>query len=375
MKITIVGMGYVGISNAFLLHHKNDILCYDIDFYKITKLQNSEIFKKATINKNIAYDDPDFIFVCGPTDTGITGKLDMSIIENILIDIAVHSPNSIVVIKSTVSIGFTNKMIKKTGLTILFSPEFLREGTHIEDNLFPERIIIGCQEDKNIFAFLLSRVVNQCIMGKNVPVYICSTQEAEASKLLVNTMLAARVALFNEIDTFCHVKNIDSKKVIKNICSDSRIGDYYNNPSFGFGGYCLPKDSKEIEIDAGVNRDFLPLLTSITESNNARKDFMSDEILMKIGTKRTGIYKLSMKSGSNNSRESAIIDIVKYLKSNGINLLIYDENEKENIMDYEVTYNMDYFFENIDIIVTNRIDEKLKNFPGEILTPDLFHRN
>ena len=384
MKIAIVGMGYVGLSNAVLLSNKFDVIGYDIDIKKI------DSFKKSPENYNFrvthsqfkALFDAEWVFVCVPTDSK-NGRLDCSIVESVISNCAEICPDAKIVIRSTVSIGFTQRMNNKYHMDVVFCPEFLREGTAIVDSFFPDRIVIGHTEKNYHTAERLCNILIDCIMSANIPVYFCTCEEAEASKLLVNTMLAARVALFNEIDTFCRIKGLNSKNVIDNICSDPRIGNHYNNPSFGYGGYCLPKDSMEIFfliIDKTSYVHGVHILPSIPVSNNCRKTFVVDEIVDKTKKQSTGIigfYKLAMKSGSDNSRESAIIDVIKMIAeySKKIKMLIYDENQKGNIAGVEIVNNLDYFFDRVDFVVANRVDDDLKLFNGEIFTADIYHTN
>lgn len=339
--ISIFGMGFVGAANAELLSRKNKILCYDI---------NSEVLKKYpqyTTTENIINTLlTDIFIICVPTD-GADGRLDCSKVEECIGIISDHVVNPVIIIRSTIPIGFTDKMRDKYIPSIYFVPEFLREGNEY-DILNPSRIIASSEHIAEIFY--------NCTRN-DPPVMICSNSEAEAIKLFSNAFLAGRVALFNEIDSECLQLGLDAGKVISGMCADSRIGNYYNNPSFGYGGYCFPKDSQEV-----ANMADGKILQSIPESNEKRKKTIADYIRKRCEGKRIGVYKIGMKSGSTNTRCSAILDI--------IDMLNYDI---ESV--YTGNESLQEFFDKSDVIICNRYESALDNFKGEIITRDIFGRD
>lgn len=332
-KITISGIGYVGYANLVILKEMGfDVTAYDI---------NPE---KGTTDRETAYKSADYIFLCLPTDSK-GGKLDTSILEGEIKFIKQINPECLIIIRSTCPIGFTSKMIKKYGMNIIFYPEFLREGTSVEDSRNPDRVIIGT-ENVEYFPFAGNDII------------FCSPSEAETIKLFSNTYLAMRVAFFNEVDNLCMRKNLNAGRVITGICKDKRIGEHYNNPSFGFGGYCLPKDSRELQNQIGVNS----VINSINVSNFNRKKFIADYINKNYAGKKIGVYKLAMKSGSDNCRASAIIDVLDMLDCD---YLVYSDG-------YITT--LEELF-SCDIIICNRYEPELDNFKGEIFTRDIFGRD
>ena len=339
--IAIIGMGFVGEANAYLLSHHNDIICYDINPAVLAKYPQ---YRTTTDMAEAC--EADIFIICVPTD-GTSGGLDCSLVENCIAEILLFKIKPIIIIRSTVSIGFTEQMRELYNADINFVPEFLREGSGLHDALNPSRIIASSSG----IAHLFSRPVSN-----DPPVIICSNTEAEAIKLFSNSYLAGRVAFFNEIDTECMRYGLNSANVIKGMCADPRIGDYYNNPSFGFGGYCFPKDSQAV-ADTTIGS----ILKSIPESNSFRKIFMAKHISRKCEGEKIGVYKTSMKSGSNNSRCSAILDIIDMLDRD---VMIYNESD-----------NLKEFFKSVDVIICNRYEPELAGFSGEIITRDIFRRD
>lgn len=332
-KITVSGIGYVGYANLVILQEMGfDVTAYDI---------NPE---KGTTDRESAYKTADYIFLCVPTDSN-GGKLDTSILEGEVKYIKQVNPECVVVIRSTCPVGFTSRMIKKYDMNIIFYPEFLREGTSVEDSRNPDRVIIGTEYVQDL-PFLKGDII------------FCNPSEAETIKLFSNTYLALRVAFFNEVDNFCIRKDLSASDVITGICKDKRIGNHYNNPSFGFGGYCLPKDSRELENQVKANS----VINSISLSNFRRKKLIADYINKNYAGKKIGVYKLAMKSGSDNSRESAIVDVIKMLKCEPV---IYSEG-------YETDINKLF---DCDVIICNRYESELDDFTGEIFTRDIFGRD
>ena len=387
-KITVVGLGYVGTSLCALLAYKYQIVAIDIDQKKIDQinsrispikdneiskyLKNKKLKLKGTLNKLEAYKDSEYVIICAPTNFSNAKKeFDTKIIEKIIKEILSLNKNTTIIIKSTVPIGFTNRMrLKFNNQNIFFSPEFLREGKALYDNLFPSRIIIG---GKNKFAKNFVKIIKSCAKIKNIKAIYTGSLEAEAVKLFVNSYLALRVAFFNELDSFSEKNNLNSEDIIKGISLDKRVGDYYNNPSFGYGGYCLPKDTKQLKSNlAGSPNE---IITAIINSNKKRKSFISKNIV-KLKFKRVGIYRLIMKSKSDNFRESSIISIIKKLKKNKIKLSIYEPMIKDDkIFGVKIVKNLKSFKSNCDLIVANRVDKSLKDSASKVYTRDIFRNN
>lgn len=389
MKITIAGVGYVGLSLATLLSQDNEIIAYDIDTNKIdlinkrvTPIKDNDIetfFKtrelnlQATDNYKMAFKDSKYIIICTPTNFDEkTNQFDTTSVENVIQKVLEINPSSTIVIKSTVPVGYTEKIKEQYKInSIIFSPEFLREGSALFDNLYPSRIIIGDQSIKGVeFAELLKKAS----LKKNVEVKFMRSSEAEAVKLFANTYLALRIAFFNELDTFAESKNLSSKNIIDGISSDNRIGDYYNNPSFGYGGYCLPKDTKQLKS----NYNNIPenLISAIINSNDTRKKYLSTSIL-KQNPNVIGIYRLIMKKDSTNFRESAILDIIKEIDKNNKNvkIIIYEPLlHIDSYNGFKIVNNFDVFQKQSDIILANRMDEKLKN-NKKVYTRDVYNIN
>ncbi len=390
MKITVVGAGYVGLSLSALLSQFYEVTCLDIDDIKIEKinkrisplddadliniLNDSNIRLNATSNKEIAYKNADLVIIATPTNYDMaTNQFDVSSIENVIIDILKINNKIPVFIKSTVPVGFTLKLRKNSKKeNIFFSPEFLREGKAVNDNQFPSRIIVGGNTvEAKKFADMLLKV--SLIKSDKVPVEFMESAEAESVKLFSNTYLAMRIAYFNELDTYCEMHNLDSKKIIKGIGYDPRIGNYYNNPSFGYGGYCLPKDSKQLL----QNYKNVPnkIIKAIVEANTTRKDFISSQIIKK-KPKVVGIYRLVMKEGSENYRESSILGIMRRVKSSGIKVIIYEPNlYKGMFLESKVFSDLDEFIQTSDLIIANRNSPDLQHVSEKIYTRDLFQQN
>lgn len=397
MNITVVGAGYVGMSLATLLSQKHNVTIIDVVSSKIDKinsqispikdvliedfLRNKQLNLFGTIDSNIAYKNAEFIIIATPTNYNEeTNYFDVSTIENVIENILKYSSNKLkaIIIKSTIPIGYTNALRKKFNLNnILFSPEFLREGKALEDNLSPSRIIIGFNEDDSELlknsANEFVNILNDCTLDKNSKIIFTGLEEAESIKLFANTYLAMRVAFFNELDTFASKNNLNTKDIIEGISSDSRIGFGYNNPSFGYGGYCLPKDTKQLL--SNFNKKNIPqnLISSIVESNKTRKEFIVNDIISK-NFSTIGIYKLAMKANSDNSRSSAILDIINLIQEkSSVKIIIYDNENIFSNFDYCTKF--DEFISKSDIILTNRIDDKIKPFINKVYTKDIYQTN
>ena len=390
MNITISGIGYVGLANAILLAQHNNVIAFDISEEKVRLInQRSSLFddneikeylanKKlnlvATNDKKEAYygRKVDYHIIATPTDYKIKKKrFDTSSVESVIGDINIMSPSSVVIIKSTVPIGFTDRMRKEyPKLKIIFSPEFLREGKALYDNLHPSRIIMGDSSKK------AKKFVDLLVQGaikKDVPVCFMNSQEAESVKLFSNTYLALRIAFFNELDSFSEIKNLDTKSIIEGVCLDPRIGDAYNNPSFGYGGYCLPKDTNQIR----KNYEGVPhrIISAIVKSNKVRKKHIV-AMIEKYKPQTAGIYKLAMKSGSDNHRSSAVIDIIKKLQKRNITVIIYDPSIiKKKRFKCEVITDFNEFAAMSDVIIANRMNSELDGFQHKVYTRDIFFRD
>ena len=387
-NITVAGTGYVGLSISVLLAQNNNVTALDLIQEKVdlinqkkSPIQDKEISEflscknlnlKATTNKDEAYNNPDFIIIATPTDYDSEKNFfNTSSVESIISLAEQKCPSSTIIIKSTIPVGFTEQMKKEhPSLEIIFSPEFLREGKALYDNLYPSRIIVGSSSAKaKIFADLLKNSA----LKKDIPVLFMNSTEAEAVKLFANTYLALRVAYFNELDTYAELKKLNTKSIIDGVCLDPRIGSHYNNPSFGYGGYCLPKDTKQLR----ANYQNVPsnLIGAIVESNDTRKNHIASMIISK-KPETVGIYRLTMKSNSDNFRASAIQDIMKKIRAEGIKVVIYEptifSSEYEK---YPVINDLKKFKDECDIIVANRLNEELQDIKQKIYTRDLYSRD
>lgn len=387
-KITVVGTGYVGLSNAMLFAEKHEVTALDIDKHRVNLLQQlkspiqdelieqyltkKNIHFKVTMDQHEAYAMADFIIVATPTNYDeSTNYFDTSSIEQVLAHLSEIQSKSIIIIKSTIPVGFTAKMQNQySDLHIVFAPEFLREGKALFDNLYPSRIVVGEKSDVGETIGLLFK--NSCLKD-DVDVLLMDATEAEAVKLFSNTYLAMRVAYFNELDSYCALRGLKSKDIIQAVGLDPRIGSHYNNPSFGYGGYCLPKDTKQLL----ANYQDVPqsLISAIIQSNTTRKDFIAEEILKK-SPKVVGIYRLVMKAGSDNFRQSAIQGIMKRLKAKGIELVIYEPALHEGAFyNSKVLTDIHEFKATADIIIANRIVADLDDVLDKVYTRDLFGDN
>jgi UDPglucose 6-dehydrogenase len=390
MKITVVGLGYVGLSLAILLSQNHEVIGLDISEDKVGKINNkispikdNEIIEylknknlnfTATTNKELAYKNAEVVFVATPTDYNPeTNYFDTSSVDEVIEDVLKMNDNALIVIKSTIPIGYTERKRREFNTDrIIFSPEFLREGKALYDNLYPSRIVVG---DKTEKGEKIAKLLLEGAIKRDVPVFLMGSTEAEAVKLFSNTYLAMRVAFFNELDTFAEMKGLNTLEIIKGVCSDPRIGDFYNNPSFGYGGYCLPKDTKQILADYLGNGVPNILIKAIVESNVIRKKHIAEMIANK-KPRVVGIYRLAMKKDSDNFRHSSILDVIDYLKEKGISMLIYEPLIKEDsFRGIKVEKKFDSFIKESDLIVANRLYEELKVVEEKIYTRDLFERD
>ena len=385
MKIAVVGLGYVGLSNAVLLAQKYAVTAMDLDARRVTMIQartspiadpeiehylaNVPLNLTATLDKHQALVGADFIIVATPTnyDTA-TNHFDTRTVEAVLADAKALNPQATVIIKSTIPVGFVERMRAEMGYdNVIFSPEFLREGKALHDNLHPSRIVVG---DRTAAAQTFASLLQDCAIRKDVPVLFTGPGEAEAIKLFANTYLAMRVAYFNELDTYAAVHGLDTRQIIEGVSLDSRIGGHYNNPSFGYGGYCLPKDTKQLLANyADVPQS---LMHAIVESNRTRKDFVADDIL-KRNPKVVGIYRLVMKAGSDNFRASSVQGVMKRLKAKGVEVVVYEPVlDAPDFFHSRVVKDLAEFKQVADVIVANRVVDELEDVPEKIYTRDLF---
>lgn len=388
MKIAVAGTGYVGLSLATLLSQKNEVVALDILEEKVKMINNrispikdeyiEKYFKeknlnlKATLDYKEAFINAKFIIISTPTN--YDEKLnffDTSSVEDIIKKVKELNIDTTLVVKSTVPVGFVENMKKKYDINnIMFSPEFLREGQALYDNLYPSRIIVG---EKNETAREFANLLKDACLKEDVVIKYMNSTEAEAVKLFANTYLALRVSYFNELDTYAELKGLNTKDIIDGVCLDPRIGSHYNNPSFGYGGYCLPKDTKQLK----ANYKDVPenLISAIVESNKTRKDHIADEIISK-NPKTVGIYRLAMKSGSDNFRASAIQGVMKRIKAKGIDVVIYEPTLKETLFfNSKVIQDINEFKNICDVIITNRLEESLNDVKNKIYTRDIFFRD
>lgn len=404
MKITVVGIGYVGLSNAILLAKNHKVYAVDINSEKVNMINNKispikdkEIEKylsiehldlTATLNTSEAYKEAEYIIIATPTnyDPG-KNAFDTSSVENVIKSAVKINPRAIIVIKSTVPVGYTKSLCKKFHTdNLIFSPEFLREGYALYDNLYPSRIIVGVSpKNKKVInaAKIFANLLQQGAIKQDITTLFMGSSEAEAVKLFSNTYLAMRVAYFNEIDTYAESCDLNTKNIIDGVCSDSRIGNHYNNPSFGYGGYCLPKDTKELLAEC----ESVPqnIIKAVVDANDTRKDHIAKRILEKAGYIKDngytiGIYRLTMKKDSDNFRNCAIWDIVKKLHEAGINIIIYEPFLKETNLKIEckrvrVVNNLEMFQRESSLIIANRYNKDLDNVKNKIYTRDLYNNN
>lgn len=394
MKIAVAGVGYVGLSNAILLAQHHEVKAFDIDAKKVEMINNrvspivdeeiddylkhKQLNLQATTDPELAYRDAEYIIISTPTDYDTEKNyFNTSSVESVIQSVIEINPSAVMVIKSTIPVGYTKSVRRKfSSDNILFSPEFLREGKALYDNLNPSRIVVGAPQDNERliqkakeFAGLLA----QGAVKKDIPVLFTDLTEAEAIKLFANTYLALRVSFFNELDSYTAIKGLDAKQIIDGVCLDPRIGSYYNNPSFGYGGYCLPKDTKQLLADyADVPNN---LIKAVVVANATRKDFIADQVVQK-DPKIVGVYRLTMKSLSDNFRQSAIQGVMKRIQSHNIEVVVYEPTLKEDFYEgFQVIHDLNGFKETCDLVLANRMHNEIADIADKVYTRDLYSRD